>query len=38
MLVNKMKEQDVFKILLHGRRNGKILHRANTSCYKCGEL
>ena len=38
MLINKTKEQDVFKIFLHGHRNGKILLRSNTSCKKCGRV
>ena len=32
MLINKTKEQDVFKIFLHGCRDGKTLLRSYGSC------
>ena len=32
MLINETKEQDVFKIYLRRRRNGKIPFRSNASC------
>ena len=32
MLIKEMKEQDVFKIFLRSRRNGKILLRSYRSC------
>ena len=32
MLINETKEQDMFKIFLHSRRDGKTLLRSYTNC------
>ena len=38
MLINKTKEQDVFKIFLRGRRNWNILLRSGASCWECSTV
>ena len=38
MLINKTKEQDVFKIFLNGHRDGNILLRSDASCKKCSRV
>ena len=36
--INETKEQDVFKIFLRSRSDGKTLPRSNVSCSKCSPV
>ena len=36
--VNETKDEDVFKIFLRSRRDGKTLPRSNVSCSKCSPV